>query len=103
VREGETGEHYYAIADGDVTVLQHDRAIARLGRADGLGEIALMRSVPRTATAVAETRVLAYRLDRDAFLEAVTGHRAVLEAAEDVVRRHADRDAARDQPPTTEP
>ena len=103
VREGETGEYYYAIADGDVTVLQKDRTIARLGRADGLGEIALMRSVPRTATAVAETHVLAYRLDRDAFLEAVTGHRAVLEAAEEVVRGHADRDAARDQPPTTEP
>ena len=103
VREGETGEHYFAIADGDVTVLQKDRPIARLGRADGLGEIALMRSVPRTATAVAETRVLAYRLDRDAFLEAVTGHRAVLESAEEIVRGHADRDAARDQPPTTEP
>ena len=103
VREGETGEHYYAIADGDVTVMQQDRPIARLGRADGLGEIALMRSVPRTATAVAETRVLAYRLGRDAFLEAVTGHRAVLESAEEVVRGHADRDAARDQPPETEP
>ena len=102
VREGETGEHYYAIADGDVTVLQKNRPIARLGRADGLGEIALMRSVPRTATAVAETRVLAYRLDRDAFLEAVTGHRAVLESAEEIVRGHADRDAARDEPPETE-
>ena len=84
-------------------MLQRGRPIARLGRADGLGEIALMRSVPRTATARAETRVLAYRLDRDAFLEAVTGHRAVLESAEAVVRGHADRDAAREQPPTTEP
>lgn len=103
VREGEAGEYYYAIADGDVTVLQHGRPITRLGRADGLGEIAPMRSVPRTATALAETRVLAYRLDRDAFLEAVTGHRAVLESAEAVVRGHADRDASRDPPPTTEP
>ncbi len=106
VREGEIGEHYYAIAEGDVTVLQRGRPIARLGRADGLGEIALMRSVPRTATAVAETRVLAYRLDRDAFMEAVTGHRAVFELAEEIVRGHADRDAARDaareQPPAPE-
>jgi len=37
----------HAIAEGDVTVLQRERPIARLGRADGLGEIALMRSVPR--------------------------------------------------------
>ncbi len=106
VREGEIGEHYYAIADGDVTVLRRGRPIARLGRADGMGEIALMRSVPRTATAVAETPVLAYRLDRDAFMEAVTGHRAVFELAEEIVRGHADRDAARDaareQPPAAE-
>jgi MFS family permease len=106
VREGEIGEHYYAIAEGDVTVRQRGRPIARLGRADGLGEIALMRSVPRTATAVAETRVLAYRLDRDAFMEAVTGHRAVFEMAEEIVRGHVDRDAARDaardQPPASE-
>jgi MFS family permease len=103
VREGEIGKHYYAIADGHVTVLQRGRPIARLGRADGLGEIALMRSVPRTATAVAETWVLAYRLDRDAFMEAVTGHRAVFELAEAIVRGHADRDAARDHPPTGDP
>ena len=106
VREGDFGEYYYAIADGDVTVLQRGHPIARLGRADGLGEIALMRSVPRTATAVAETRVLAYRLDRESFLEAVTGHRVVFESAEEIVRGHADRDAARDtareKPPATE-
>ena len=102
VREGEIGEHYYAIAEGGVTVLQRGRPVARLGRADGMGEVALMRSVPRTATAVAETHVLAYRLDRDAFLEAVTGHRAVFELAEEIVRGHADRDAARDQPPAAE-
>ena len=59
VREGEDGVSYYAIAQGEVDVLQDGTVINRLGRADGLGEIALVRSVRRTATARAATPVTA--------------------------------------------
>ncbi len=99
MREGEPGDHYYAIAEGSVEVTQHDRFIRTLGRADGLGEIALLRSVPRTATAVASSPVTAYRLDRESFLTAVTGHSPTLESAHRVVHEHEERDARRDTAP----
>jgi hypothetical protein len=95
MREGEKGDYYYAVADGEVEVSQRGRAIRSIGRPGGLGEIALLRSVPRTATAVASTPVTAYRLDRESFLTAVTGHRPTMDSADAVVRGHENQDAER--------
>lgn len=95
-REGDVGHSYYAVAEGRVDVHQRGRLIRTLERGEGFGEIALLRSVPRTATARAATTVTAYRLDRDDFLSAVTGHAPTLDSAHAVVRAHEARDAERD-------
>ena len=95
MREGEPGDDYYAIAEGTVDISQQGQHIRALGRADGLGEIALLRSVPRTATAVATTPVTAYRLSRAPFLTAVTGHAPTWESVDHVVRDHEAGDASR--------
>jgi CRP-like cAMP-binding protein len=55
----------------------------RCGRGEGVGEIALLRAVPRTATVTARTAATVYELRRDLFLTAVLGHSAT--------RRQADR------------
>jgi hypothetical protein len=95
MREGEPGDAYYALADGTVEVSQAGEHVRFLGRGDGLGEIALLRSVPRTATVVATTPVTSYRLSRDPFLTAVTGHAATLESADNVVQGHVTGDGER--------
>ncbi len=74
VREGEPGELFYAVADGELEVTAGGRALRLLRRGDSFGEIALLRSVPRTATVRASTPVRLYALARGPFLAAVAAH-----------------------------
>jgi CRP-like cAMP-binding protein len=67
-------------------VSKEGRPVDSLERGDFFGEIAFLRDVPRTATVVAQTRVQLYALERENFLEAVTGHPQSTKAADAVVR-----------------
>jgi MFS family permease len=87
MREGEAGDRYYAVADGTVSVTRNGQLLAELGRGDGFGEIALVHHVPRTATVTALTPTLVYGLDKEPFILAVTGHRAVEATAQAVASR----------------
>jgi MFS family permease len=86
IRQGEAGDRYYAIADGEVDVFCDGQYVRTLGRGEGFGEIALLASVPRTATVSARTDVRLYALEKRPFLIAVTGHAPAAQAAEIVVR-----------------
>jgi hypothetical protein len=86
VREGEAGDRFYVIADGDVEVTRDGAHVARLRRGDCFGEIALLRNIPRTATVVATTDVLLDTLDKSTFVAAVTGHDPSARAADELVR-----------------
>jgi MFS family permease len=85
VREGDPGDRFYIVAEGNVVVSEYGRPIAELGPGGYFGEIALIRDVPRTATVTAKTQAVLYALDRDDFLAAVTSHAPSAEAAEEVV------------------
>ena len=74
IRQGDPGDAYYAIAAGQLDAIQDGRLLGTFGRGEGVGEIALLREVPRTATVTARTAATVYRLDRDPFLTAVLGH-----------------------------
>jgi MFS family permease len=74
VREGEPGERYYVVEDGQLEVSVAGRAHrVELGAGDGFGEIALLRGVPRTASVRAIGSARLWALDRRAFLESVAG------------------------------
>jgi hypothetical protein len=74
VREGEPGDLFYVVADGELEVSVQQRAVRALGRGEWFGEIALLRSVPRTATVTARTEARLYALARESFLAAVAAH-----------------------------
>jgi len=70
------------------------RLVRRMLAGDSYGEIALLRDVPRTASVTASGDLVAYTLERDAFLAAVTGDRQSLHAAEAVIGERWGSDAA---------
>ena len=85
VREGDAGDRFYVIVEGEVEISAEGKPVATQGPGGYFGEIALLKDVPRTATVTAETPVVLYALDRDDFLATVTGHSPSAKAAETVI------------------
>jgi MFS family permease len=82
IRQGDPGDAYYAIAAGELDVAADGRFLRRCGRGEGVGEIALLRAIPRTATVTAHTAATVYELSRELFLAAVLGHAATQRQAD---------------------
>jgi CRP-like cAMP-binding protein len=95
VREGDLGDRFFVIRTGRATVAVHGEPAAELGPGDGFGEIALLRSVPRTATvsAVEDAQLLA--IDRGPFLDALTGQARSATIATRIAEDHLAADLAR--------
>jgi hypothetical protein len=86
IREGEVGDCYYAIVDGTLDVTRASQPIRVVGRGDGVGEIALLAGVRRTATVTARTQARLLVIASDRFLEVVTQHPVSARVGDDLVR-----------------
>jgi NADPH:quinone reductase-like Zn-dependent oxidoreductase len=64
---------------------EHVDEVERMRGRRHVGEVALLRDVPRNATLTAKTPMTLLTLEREAFLEAVTGHPQSHERAEAIV------------------
>jgi putative ABC transport system ATP-binding protein len=76
IREGEAGEEFFVISDGEVEVIRADHEVARLGPGDFFGEVALISGEPRNATVVAESEVDTYVLGKTDFETALAASRS---------------------------
>ena len=90
IRQGDEGDRFYVIADGEVEIVRDGRVAARRHRGEGFGEIALMYDVPRTATVTTRRETQLYSLEREAFLLAVTGHVSTQRAAHELAAARLD-------------
>jgi MFS family permease len=95
IRQGERGDAYYLAEVGTFEIVQDEHVVAERPAGLGVGEIALLRDVPRTASVRAVGEVHGFSLDRAAFLEAVTGHPQGRALADDRVRERLTADAER--------
>jgi len=86
VRQGESGDVFYIILEGNAKVTQTDKdgnetVISTLSVSDYFGEIALLTDRPRAASVVADGMLKCVRLDRARFDR-------VLGPCEDILRRN---------------
>jgi putative peptide zinc metalloprotease protein len=68
MNEGEPGERYYVIREGEAEATSGGRVLNRLKKGDGFGEIALLTGRPRTATVRAVTDLVLAALGRREFI-----------------------------------
>ena len=69
--EGSTGSFMYVVLEGTIDILLNEKLLDISGPGDLLGEMALIDSKPRSATAVARTAARLARVDENEFLEMV--------------------------------
>jgi putative ABC transport system ATP-binding protein len=71
IRQGEPGEEFFLISDGEVDVMRADHEIARLGHGDFFGEVALISGEPRNATVQATEPLETFVLGKADFQSAI--------------------------------
>jgi MFS family permease len=76
IHQGDRGDRFYVIKDGEAEVIGDGRLIRTMGPGEGFGEIALLRDTPRTTTVRARTALRLYMLDRLHFVSAVSGYQS---------------------------
>jgi MFS family permease len=79
---GNTGDTFYVVAGGTVSVLDGDQVVRTMGQGQGFGEIALLGNTTRTMTVRAVDHVQLYGISSGDFLPAVTGIREARSAAD---------------------
>jgi CRP-like cAMP-binding protein len=81
VQQGEAGDELFIVEQGQLTVTMEAAGrhipVARLGPPDVFGEMAVLRSAPRSASVIADTPVVLWSLSREG-LEGVLRHDAAL-------------------------
>ncbi len=90
VREGEIGDRYYCVLEGDLEIHIAGRLVRTLSRGDSFGEIALLYAVPRTATVSARSASTLVAVEGVEFLETVSRHRQSLIEADRSARQLLD-------------
>jgi CRP-like cAMP-binding protein len=77
MREGERGDAFYAIVDGSVRIERGDKPIRTMTSGGVLGEMALLETGIRSATATCETSCRLLVFDADEFDRMLLGFPAV--------------------------
>ena len=81
VRQGDSGDSFFIIVSGRVSVVKDGKAVNRLHKGDFFGELALIEEKPRAASVIADEPTRTVSLDALAFTR-------LLGPIEDILHRH---------------
>ncbi|PRP83288.1 cAMP-dependent protein kinase type I-alpha regulatory subunit-like [Planoprotostelium fungivorum] len=84
IHEGESGDTFFILLEGSVTVTKGEAQLGRLCVSNYFGEIALLKNTPRAATITADDTVKCAMLDRERF-------NRVMGPCQDLLRRNITR------------
>lgn len=84
-RQGDVGDLFYVIADGQADVIRDGNLIRTMGPGEAFGEIALLRKTTRTTTVRARTPLRLCTLDGRDFASAISGYPSSGREAETLV------------------
>ena len=87
MRAGDSGDRFVLIDSGEVCVELEGVTVRTIGGGGYVGEIALLRGIPRTATVRAVTEIRAFELESASFVAAVTGDRDAALSADRVIAK----------------
>jgi len=76
--KGDLGTSLFILSDGEVGIFTGSQLLATFSPGDFFGELALLDAEPRSATAVAQSPVVAFRLDQDDFYDVMEERSEVL-------------------------
>jgi CRP-like cAMP-binding protein len=76
-KEGETGQEFFVIVDGETDITSKGKRVAARGGGDFVGEIALLEDTTRTATVTAKTPLRVFVLTGQDFRRLVREHPGV--------------------------
>ncbi|XP_055370808.1 cAMP-dependent protein kinase type I regulatory subunit [Condylostylus longicornis] len=73
IRQGDEGDNFYVIDQGEVEVFVNSELVTTIGEAGSFGELALIYGTPRAATVKAKTDVKLWGIDRDSYRRILMG------------------------------
>ncbi len=76
-RKGDIGKSLFIVVDGTIRIHDHEKTLATLAPNDVFGEMAVLNSESRSASATAREDCRLLRLDQDLLYEVMAGNAAV--------------------------
>jgi len=87
IKQGDLGDCLYLIIEGNIKIVTGDKEVALLGDKECVGEMSLLDSEPRSASAIAVTDVVLLKIKQEDFYEMMSDRPEIAQGVISVLTR----------------